>query len=367
VRSSRAKAIASRLGWGAVTLWMFACTETLQVGHMSGPLDDAGGAAGTANGTMASGGMGGSTAQQCERGERLPFQRGQAMLLVLLQRSSSMLTPFDGETRLSAARGALLQATERLRTLVGLIDFPAINTECSARLVVPPGDVGREGTLRRAFRCELPSQINRCFETVDSIPTGDALDEAKDFFHSFAEFPIERRLLLIADGDPTCDATRTDVCSRAVSEASALLTLHSAKTQIVGVGSDSAGATCLGQIALAGGTATASGAGFPVARNAGELNAAIKKAIDEIEEETCTLKINVPFVDPASLDVTIEGRSVRHDPSGMQGWSVENDGRLRFVGDDCRRLRDARSQDVAVYRCGKKIDDQDSSRSVTPR
>jgi hypothetical protein len=328
---------------------LLGCTETLHVGQKAEMQGGSGGTVDPSDAAMAAGGTGGVKEMRCERGERLPFQRGQAVLLVLLQRSTSMLTPFDGQTRLGASQRALLAATERLRAAVGLIDFPAINTECEARLVVPPGDVGREGTLERAFRCELPFQINRCFETIDGKPTGDALDEAEKLFRSFGETTIERRVLLITDGDPTCDPTSMDICARAVTEASALMALHRAKTQVVGVGGDSERSTCLGQIALAGGTAVATGAGFPVARNTEELESAIKKSLEEIDQETCTLKITVPFTDPATLDVTIQGRSVRYDPTGQQGWSVENDGRLRFVGEECRRLRDAR--DVAIYRC----------------
>jgi hypothetical protein len=352
VRSKRVSRIASRTGWGMLALALIGCTETLRVGDHAGSSQGGSGAqAGQSDASARNGGQGGEPRNRCERRERLSFQRGQAMLLILLQRSTSMLSPFDGETRLGAAHRAVLAATVGVHAAIGLVDFPAITTDCDARLLVPPGDVGREGTLQRAFRCELPFQYNRCFETSEMVPTAEALDEAERFFRSFMDGSIERRVLLITDGDPTCDRESNNPCARAIAETSALMALHHAKTQIIGVSGAAERTTCLGQIALAGGTATLDGVGFPVAHSSNELQSTVRRLIEELDQETCTLKVNAGFTDPATLDVTIQGRSVRYDPTGRVGWNVENDGRLRFVGEDCRNLRDARPQEVSVYRC----------------
>ncbi|MDZ4693739.1 MAG: vWA domain-containing protein [Deltaproteobacteria bacterium] len=353
MRSNRVRRIASRTGWGLFALALIGCTETLRVGDRNGASQ--GGSGGQTEEPDASahdgGHSGGGPKNRCEYRERLSFQRGQAMLLVLLQRSTSMLSPFDGETRLGAAHRALLAATVGVHAAIGLVDFPAINTDCGARLLVPPVDLAREGTLQRAFRCDLPFQYNRCFETSDMVPTAEALDEVERFFRSFIDGSIERRVLLITDGDPTCDRESNDPCARAIAKTSALMALHHAKTQLIGIGGAAERTTCLGQIALAGGTATPDGVGFPVAHNFSELQSTVKRQIEELDEKTCTLKVNAGFTDPATLDVTIQGRSVRYDPTGRVGWNVENDGLLRFVGEDCRHLRDARTQDVSVYRC----------------
>jgi hypothetical protein len=294
---------------------------------------------------------------RCRDEDRVSFSQGVAVVLVALERSSSMLRPLapGGPPRLAAVQAALLEAVRNRTSLIGLLLYPGYFTtgcldQCCKSTVAAPISEDPDRLFGKVFRCEHTAP-EVCFQTVVNAPTADVLARARLLVNSFAS---DNRVLLIADGDPDCGAGAGTPCEQAVVETSALL-VAKVRTTVLGLSSDAAEATCLPEIAEAGGVMDS----VESVTAAGPLQTWLDDYFDDADRVSCRLTLRQPRRQDRELVVRLDGRPLeRLEPaaaSGADGWRFTDGGRSRIelTGLPCQRVLQGRVDiDIAETCCG---------------
>lgn len=275
----------------------------------------------------------------------LSAEMGQPVLMLAVERSSSMLESLSGSTRLEAVAAMVPKVLANRRLSVGLVQFPGPAPFCDKQsaccaspvLVAPRADDGR--AIVRLLRCE--EQTVACFETDDAAPAAAALSQVRTLFRAVA--PSEHRAaILITDGDPRCGQDESEACEDAIREAAAMAE-ERVSTYVLAVGGEAAGAACLPRIAEAGRT-QAPGRPLVVAVDDKTLEERFTAAVAEVEDAFCRVRIRFAPRGSENVRLFIEGVEVpRAAPEqGLpSSWDFEAGSplRMRVRGDACASLK----------------------------
>lgn len=344
--------VAAAFLWGA-------CTEQLDLGTLRVEGLDAGNedAAGTPGGGQGGdrvdgrGGRGGNGFEGAGQGggrcespmmREVAVEPGRPFAFVALQRSTSMFNKLGERSKIEQAAFALERAIAGRRLPVGFVQFPGTLLECNSDqtccstgvLLTPKVDAGR--TIRRLATCD--GQTLLCSATNNSVPTKAALQQIRGFVRAF-NVPGRRAVLLLTDGDPTCDGPSP--CDATVAE-TAGLEQEDTTTYVFPLGSDPANQSCLSRIARAGDTLAAD-TKLPGITTDAELDAALQKALNEIESGFCQARLRFAPARPEELRLFVDGV-----PVSSFAMAKGSTTRLEIFGPPCETLK-RQSADVRAY------------------
>jgi hypothetical protein len=309
-----------------------------QTGGREGPRSGPGGFGGM--GGMAN--IGGTMGCAVFGSRDLSLEPVRPLAFVALQRSVSMFMKSGDRSKLEQAGLALEKVFSGRRLPAGLVQFPDLSPFCnadsaccaSAIILTPKSDAGR--ALHRTISCE--GQPAFCFQTGKSIPTGAALHEIRNF-NKVSGLPGRKSVLLITDGDPTCDGT--NACDAAVVETSALLQ-EGVDTYVIALESESTSTSCLTRIARAGDTIEAP-AVLSVVGTSAELEASLLEAVNRIEKGFCELRLRFAPKRQEDVHVFVDGVDIPRatlKPGGSSfSFSKDSNSRIEILGEACDSLK----------------------------
>ncbi len=283
-------------------------------------------------------------------------------LVIALDRSYSMFEARfgGGASRMSvlaqSLRGALAKQPGHL--LVGYQEFPGNKQvcddhSCCVGKVVPPNLVTAFLSIvdNRLLRCDS------CLETSSDSPAHLAIKEAADELGLPGRLPTgPKHILLITDGDPTCQGKNQ--CQAALSEVSRAASAD-IKTTVLALVDDPKN-TCLDEVALAGGgVLPASGAlPFFAATSEGQIQQQVQDVVASLSQRPCRVQLDMPSPNPDRVTVRMDGKSVVRDANRLEGWNFEGTSNrtIRFYGTTCDRYRSRQVPDPDIvqpcFRCG---------------
>lgn len=360
----------TRLAALASSMLLAACTSQLELDVISAVRDAANDESGQGRGADA-GGAGGERegsvdpelAECAALGTReLSIEAGEPSLLLVVNRSTSMLEELGERTKLESVARSVMRVLAGRRLPVGLVQFPGPSPFCSNQvaccaspvITAPRADGGR--SVDALLRCELQSPA--CFETNDSAPVAAALRQVLTFFN-VVNAGQSRSAVLVTDEDPHCGqlSSMGEACEDAVLQAAALAQ-QKIPTYVVPIGND--GAACLRRLAQAGQT-HAQGDPWPSVRTETDVEQTLERAVATIEEGFCRARLRFPAQRPQAVRLFLEGREVpRGDANGPSAWAFEDGSatRIQFFGEACvalkRRFEDVRAFEVCCRGLGRE-------------
>jgi hypothetical protein len=283
------------------------------------------------------------------------LMRAQPTLMFVLDRSGSMNTPFLGNnTRWKVLTGSLeLSLPPVDQTMqIGALLFPTNSgfnsCQVANKVDIMPG-LGHVDALLALMQGNRPN---------GSTPTADAIDVAANAVFNVRAAAAARALVLATDGGPNCNSSldpgkctcvdmrgcggRSTQCLddvRTVARIAAAFA-KGLPTYVIGIqnADETQNNMVLDAMADAGGRPKTGTHHFYAATNGAELDAALVAIRDQLG--ACTyLTTSVPD-ESGTITVTIDGKPVPYDPSGMTGWhwANRNNGEIVFGGDTCTSL-----------------------------
>jgi hypothetical protein len=293
-----------------------------------------------------SGGGGGNGPAGCLGGQPVYATPEWPVVIVALDRGSSMEDPFGppgSQTKLLAAQQALLNVVSKYDSVVqfGYVGFPGKATGgcspescCSAidwTTFTSPGPGGAKAVENWLSGCDDPSST--CAVGSDK-PTAAALQACQtSFANATANEWVERAVLLVTDGDPGCAGGSGDPCRDAQRAVSNLQTSAGAATNVVGLGPPSSDG-CLTKLVNFG-------SGTYSAVHLAELENTLNGIVRQVAKAACRLDPDPhsPPLDPAHLRISLQiGMDVA--PNNTNGWSVERS-QLVLNGKACEDFIDS--------------------------
>jgi hypothetical protein len=303
----------------------------------------------------------GVDARSCGAQYSFTFDRRDADVLVLFDRSASMVTELGGGTRFSAESKILSDLLtaydDKLR--FGFQQFPAPGP-CPAGYSI--GCCAQPTSVPVALRNGPPiiDAIAGAAPVSGNTPTAEALRYAREYFHGLQDGIADRYVLLSTDGRPSCSAkgklVESDIfdpssgvrtggaCFDALQEVEALVA-DGVKVVVLGVGSglenDPGGVpACLEELAVRGGLPRPEGRPrFYPGSDPEKLELALQQIFGGVSRPPCVFDLdNAPF-DPDRVAVLFDGQAIPR--SRMHGWDYdppEDTTRIKVFGDYCRRL-----------------------------
>jgi hypothetical protein len=309
---------------------------------------------------------GGATARLdgCGESRMIPFQRRQADVLLVFDRSDSMSTEFSSGTRYSVTAGILADLVDVYQDKLrfGFQPFPDQHA-CPAGHA--PGCCASGPTVGVALSAgtAIRAAIAAAEPPGGSTPTAEALRRAREYFATLDDGVPDRYVLLSTDGQPSCDGAgrlgEADVlgdagtpvagaCHDALAEVDRLVAAG-IQVVVLGVGStlpdDPGGpAGCLEEIARRGrGPMMAPPEDRPwyfPATNPEKLEVALQAIFGGVIQPSCGLVLDVAPPDPGQVTVLLDGHQVPHNRN--YGWDYEtpDDTRqIHFYGEYCTRIQ----------------------------
>jgi hypothetical protein len=309
---------------------------------------------------------GGGPDRICGETHPLTFTRRDADVLLLFDRSESMITEFAGSSSRYAVVSDLLGQMvdvyqDKLR--FGFQQFPEV-APCPAGYAPgccagPPSvgiALGNAPAVRAALTAAAPPG--------GSTPTALAFHRARAYFAGLDDGITDRYILLATDGRPSCNAAgrlaEADVvdadgnriagaCFDALTEVDALVATG-VKVIVLGVGSalqDDPGGLpgCLEEIARRG---LGPGLAVPEERpwffsgtDPDRLEVALQQIFGGTIRPSCLLELDEKPADTTQVAVFLDGHEVPRNRN--YGWDYDADSadaptRIRFFGDYCRRI-----------------------------
>jgi hypothetical protein len=323
----------------------------------------------THDGSLADSGDASETSIGCTPGD-IPLTAAEPEVMLVLDRSGSMSTPFSGgqsrwqtlTTALSATLPAVDQSME-----IGALIFPSgtSNDDCSVPGVpnLSPA-LGNVTPLLDLLQSTNPG---------GATPTADAIDSAASLLLELRAATSARALVLATDGAPNCNSSLdpstctcangnigrgcrhdADQClddARTVSRVTAASS-EGIPTYVIGIAdsNDSTFSDVLNAMAQAGGRPLTGGAtSYYPARSQSDLESAITTIRDQVG--ACTyLTTSVPDA-TGSISLTLDGVVIPYDPTGKSGWSWadENNGQILLFGSACLSVAAATNPNLVAH------------------
>jgi hypothetical protein len=301
------------------------------------------------------------------------LQKAEPALMFVLDRSGSMSTKFSGNSsRWQVLTGSLQLALPSVdQTMqIGALLFPTVsgfNTcNVSSNVDIAPG-LGHVDQLLGLMEKARPG---------GSTPTADAIDVASKSLLSVRAAQAARALVLATDGGPNCNTsldpnkcTCVDMrgcggrATQCLDDTRTVARIASAfskglPTYVIGIQNpdETQNNKVLDAMADAGGRPKMGMHHFYAATNAVELDEALAAIRDQLG--ACTyLTTSVPDAQ-GTITVTLDGKVVPFDPTGMTGWhwANENNGEIVFAGDTCKLLATSAPKLEAEVTCTQDSD-----------
>jgi hypothetical protein len=295
-------------------------------------------------------------------------------VMIVLDRSGSMSTDFDGGTRWSKIGDAVKSVVAGLTGMIGwgLTVFPTDNDCGTSSTVAVAIDVMSAAAIAMKIDGNSPG---------GNTPTADAIKKAADYMAARTT-PNPKYLLLATDGEPNCGAiTSTCTCVIGSPDASGQCCIGSTcfgaclmvptddgapkaiqaatdaatagiHTFVIGVASDSGDSDTLNKLAVAGGEARSGSEKFYPVTSGMDLVTAVNSIASQII--SCSFALSSP--PPSDLDlveVDLSSVMVPRDPTHMNGWDFgPGNMSIQFFGAACTSLQTATGSAVqAIYHC----------------
>lgn len=282
------------------------------------------------------------------------FRPQSPKVMVLLDRSQSMTSPFGSSSALAVTREALDQYASKYQNFVwfGYSDFPG-STNCSPSQACCVGAFSAPNPMLLGFNDALHAcdKNQSCaYPTGDQRPTAAALYNCSLIFNQ--NEPVQRYILLITNGRPDCGfSPGPGSCADGGDTQNVIGQLlgKEISTFVIAPGQiDSDAVQCLRDLAVAGGTATQPSY-FHAAQDPPDLNNEIGEIIRAIAMDACTLDLEgVRIQETMRVAVAWKNMPVPHDRNN--GWDVTGNGfTITLRGTSCTQLLDEGPGTLAVY------------------
>jgi hypothetical protein len=296
-------------------------------------------------------------------------------VMIVLDRSGSMTSDFDGGTRWSKISDAVNQVVAGLQGMIGwgLTVFPT-DSNCGTSSTVAV-DVANMNAS--AIAAKIMS-----YSPDGNTPTADAISKAAAYMEARTT-PNPKYLLLSTDGEPNCgtlgsqclcplggsvnamgqccagsicygpcltvptDSGATDAV-KAVTDA-ATAGVH---TFVLGVASDSGDSDTLNMLATAGDEPQSGSTKYYEITSSMDLVTAVNTIAGQII--SCSFQLSSPPpMDLSLVEVDLDGNMVPHDTTHANGWDFGPANKsIQFYGPACTSLQmNAAAMIQAIYHC----------------
>lgn len=296
----------------------------------------------------------------CGETHRLRFTHRPADVLLLFDRSESMITEFGDGTRYSIEAKILGELVEVYQDKLrfGFQQFPdpapcppGYAAGCCAGAPTVQVGPGAGAAVRAAIAAAAP--------LGGSTPTAEALRRAREYFYWVEDGVTDRYVLLSTDGRPSCDVNgrlaavdildadgnrKGGACHDALHQVD-LLVAAGVKVIVLGVGSglqDDPGGPpdCLEELARRGNARRPEDRpAFFSGSDPQRLETSLQQIFGGTIRPACSLLLESTPSDPDRVAVFIDGREVPRNRN--YGWEFEapdDARRLHFYGEYCRRI-----------------------------
>ncbi len=296
-------------------------------------------------------------------------------VMIVLDRSASMTTDFDGGTRWTKITAAVKQVVTSLQGQIGwgLTVFPH-DSDCGTSASVDAQIASMNAT---AIGAKISS-----YTPDGNTPTADAIDKAAAYMASRTS-ANPKYLLLSTDGEPNCGAIGNQcVClfggtpdaqgqchSGAIStgacvnvptddgaaKAEAALSAAAAKgihTFVIGVAADSSDASELDKLATSGAEPRAGSLKYYAVGSEADLVTSVNTIASQII--SCSFGVtSTPPTDTTLVTIKVNGSALAQDTTHVNGWDFSsNQTSLVFYGAACQTLQaNSNSTVQAIYAC----------------
>jgi hypothetical protein len=310
---------------------------------------------------------GGGTTRTCGLQQFAPTPKNADILLVL-DRSASMMDPPDSSTTASKwsivvpTLDSVITSTDT-SVLWGMKSFPeGSGSECVAGSVTSAIDVG----IAAGNASAVTGAINTTTPAGNGTPTGDAINAAVTYLKSLSD-SNPKYIVLATDGEPSCAAIPSSE-NTAGAKTYAVTAITNAKTAgfptfVIGIAtSDASDTATLNAMADAGGEVPASASNplaphFYLANNTATLTAALGSITGQISSCLFPLASPPPVPnDPTKLGVYLGSAMTKipNDPNMADGWAYTdtNDTAVEVFGSWCTMIQAAGAGAVQIiYGC----------------
>jgi hypothetical protein len=279
----------------------------------------------------------------------------QADVLVVFDRSESMGSGLGGTTRYGALSTALNDVANLYQGHLrfGLAAFPGRG--CPSGCCVPNDPIvdlalDNAGAVKNGLASLAPME--------GQTPTAAALRQSRLYFASRPVDNMNRYVLLVTDGWPTCDREGRpsgppdaadggtwSACEQAAEEASQLLAIG-VRVIVLGLepdGVNSSRTNCLDSLALAGGAARSPGhPSYYSAETFDDLQRTLEAIFGGVTRPSCLLRFmgSRPTSPIYVVKVYLDGQEIPRDR--VTGWDFEPPSdvtQVRLFGEYCRRAQ----------------------------
>jgi hypothetical protein len=293
---------------------------------------------------------------------RVPLDYKVADVLILFDRSGSMITEFGAGTRYSVEAALLSDVItayqDKLR--FGFQQFPSRDMPgCEGHALGCCADPPSVGVALGQAKA-IAAAVSAAAPVGGSTPTAEALKLAREYFTDLDDGVADRYLLLSTDGQPSCGANgrlaEDDVydvngnlvagaCHDAVAEVEALRELG-VTVIVLGVGpglQNDPGRvpSCLEELARKGGWPRPDGqTWFFSGTEPVRLETALQQIFGGLTRPSCDRDLEQLPPDPDRVEVFFDGHQVPR--SNQQGWDFtppSNTRHIRIFGEYCHRLQ----------------------------
>jgi hypothetical protein len=282
------------------------------------------------------------------------FKPQSPKVMVVLDRSESMTGPFGSSSALAVTRDVLDQYASKYQRVVwfGYSDFPG-SMNCSPSQACCVGAFSAPNPMLVGFSAALHAcdQNQSCgFPTGNERPTAAALYNCSLIFNQ--NEPVQRYILLITNGRPDCGFSQGPGSCGDGGDAQNVIGQLLGKdvdTFVIAPGPiDGATGQCLGDLAVAGGTAPQSSY-FHAAQDPPDLNNEIGDILRTIAMDACTLDLEgVRIQETTRVAVTWKNMSIPHDRNN--GWDLTGSGfTITLRGPWCDHLIEEGPAELAVF------------------
>jgi hypothetical protein len=286
-------------------------------------------------------------------------------VIIALDRSFSMFQHKAGKSWWVWVKQALLDYMRNNDGAVefGYEEFPGRqncdpSTGCCASRVLVQPYLNSHGQIEHEWRCDSPG----CYETTLESPSGDALGRIRSFYDVQRDPAMDRFVLLITDGEPTCSANM-DECNEVGRQAGRMFTLGGIKTMVLGLGEETKASHCLEDAAVMGQTRQPGAMDFPWVGDPAQLGEQLEKVMAPVEERTCRFILREEVKDRDKLVVMANFRPLQRDPMRKEGWEFDPGGgpEIQIFGSVCKKLKCAELESRAIKaqvtctQCGSSV------------
>lgn len=266
-------------------------------------------------------------------------------LLIVLDRSSSMIAPLSGATRWTVMRDALVKLAIRYEDDLrfGLLEFPT-NDNCDVDLeaaVRVPVALNQAEDLAAYFAGRAPN---------GNTPAQLGLVAALAHLRSLPVNPAGQFVLLATDGEPNCSAG--DPAAETIAAVTALAEAG-IDTFVLGFGDDLSDDSILDDAAIAGLVPRPDPPYYYAADSAEALEAALAEIAGGLAAPSCRYALAETPPVPDDVQVTLDGVPVPRSPSHVDGWDYYPDaGTITLFGAACDRITGGTVAELRfVYGC----------------